>query len=72
MIKQMRKDFEEWLKKEDPFPDSAIEWDHYDANVRIVFVRVEGRWDTETRKRVAAFLRQYKPTILASRIIKGD
>jgi|7_EtaG_2_1085326.scaffolds.fasta_scaffold01380_8 hypothetical protein len=71
MIKQMKKAFEEWIKDEDPFPDSAIEWDHYDSNVRIVFFRVEGRWDTEMKRGIAKFLRQYKPKVLANRIIKG-
>ena len=72
VIKEMRAAFEEWLKDEDPFPMTVIEWDHYDPNVRIVFVRVEGKWDTDTRKEVANFLRQYKPTVLASRIITEE
>jgi len=72
VIQEMREEFERWLKEEDPFPKTEMEWDHYDSNVRIVFLRVEGKWDTETKKEVANFLRQYKPTVLAGRIITEE
>ena len=69
MTKEMKGAFEEWIEEEDPFPDLAIEWDHYSPETTTVFFRAEGEWTLEIRKRISEFLRQYKKKALAGRLI---
>jgi len=72
MAEEMREAFEQWIEEENPFPDIAIEWDHFDPTITTVFFRAEGEWNLETRKRLSKFLRQYKKKALAGRIITGE
>ena len=71
MIKEMKEAFEQWIEEDNPFPELAIEWDHYDSNVRIVFFHAEGVWNLETMKILTKFLRQYDKKVLVSRLIVG-
>jgi hypothetical protein len=72
MINEMRSALEIWLEDINPFPRTIIDWDHYDPNVRIVFLRVEGEWTLEIRKEIIAFLREHKKKVLIGRLITGE
>ena len=72
MIKEIRSALESWLEDVNPFPDTFIEWDHYDPNVKIVFLRIEGEWTLEMRKEVVEFLREHKKSVLVGRLITGE
>ena len=72
MIDEMRNALEDWLEDTNPFPETIIDWDHYDPNVRMVFLRVEGEWTLKIKKEIIGFLRQHKKTVLVGRLIIGE
>lgn len=46
MLEQLKDWFAEFFK-DNPFPKTVVEWDHYDKSTRILFVKVLGDWCEE-------------------------